>query len=133
VLVEEGVEVIGDVLVERCGVGVVVQGRGRVAVAEPGLGLEQRAAADEIGRDAVTKPGCSAGRSTPAARPRRRNRCESASAVMNVLRPGEPAKIQSATGSPTRAAHSSKWVLIMPAVVSPRVRRRVRFDFVGPN
>ena len=41
-IVEEAVELVGHVgVVERGGMGVVPQGRGRIPVAEAGLGLEQ--------------------------------------------------------------------------------------------
>lgn len=56
-MVEVGVDGVGDVLVgEGEGVGVLAQGGRCVGVAEPGLGLEDLAAADQEGRHRVPEP-----------------------------------------------------------------------------
>jgi hypothetical protein len=53
-IVKEPVELVGDVgVIERDGMGVVAQRGGRVAVAEAGLGLEQRPLFDQVGGHAV--------------------------------------------------------------------------------
>ena len=54
--VEEAFEVVGDLfVVEGDGVRVVAESGGRVAVAKPGLSLEELALVDEVGGDAVAE------------------------------------------------------------------------------